>query len=70
MDDCHCNCWNNYLQKGKKMKQKIRIALGLTLFPITYPMYLYKCYQGMKLELKELRELKWKVYAERLGINQ
>ena len=51
------------------MKQKIRVALGLALFPITYTMYLYKCYHGMKLELKELRELKWKVYAERLGIN-
>lgn len=51
------------------MKQKIRIALGLALFPITYPMFLYKRYQGMKLEIKELRKLKWKVYAESLDIH-
>ena len=48
--------------------RNMRLIMGLMLFPITYPIYLYKCYQGMKSELEELRKLKNKIYAESLGI--
>jgi len=51
------------------MKVRMKVALGLALFPLIYPIYFYKRYQGMKSELQELRRFKQKKYTESLGIN-